>query len=103
MLVRLCTLALVAISTPAQTAPEPSAQAVSTTPGIKAALRGPGTVVFTTPDDSCISADIPDAMACAFRERSFRSPARGKRPLNKHHIENLSRHFKISPEVFFDL
>jgi len=28
---------------------------------------------------------------------------RGKRPLNKHHIENLSRHFKISPEVFFDI
>jgi HTH-type transcriptional regulator/antitoxin HigA len=24
---------------------------------------------------------------------------RGKRPLNKHHIGNLSRHFKVSPEV----
>jgi HTH-type transcriptional regulator/antitoxin HigA len=24
---------------------------------------------------------------------------RGKRPLNQHHIGNLSRHFKVSPEV----
>lgn len=28
---------------------------------------------------------------------------RGKRELNKRHIEKLSRRFKISPEVFFDL
>jgi len=68
MLPMLSTLALVAISTPAQTAPEPSAQAVSTTLRIKAVLHGPRTVVFTTPDDSCISADIPDAMARAFRD-----------------------------------
>jgi len=27
----------------------------------------------------------------------------GKRPLNKHHIENLSRRFKVSPELFFEI
>jgi len=27
----------------------------------------------------------------------------GKRELNKRHIEKLSRRFKVSPEVFFDL
>jgi hypothetical protein len=59
---------LFAISTPAQTAPEPSAQAVPTTPKINAVLDGPRAVVFTAPDDSCIPADIPDAMARAFRD-----------------------------------
>jgi HTH-type transcriptional regulator/antitoxin HigA len=27
----------------------------------------------------------------------------GKRGLNKRHIEKLSRRFKVSPELFFDL
>jgi hypothetical protein len=99
----LCTVALFAISTPAQTAPErtiqaapaqtvaqsapattaaepsaqaapaqsdsePSPQSAPATPRISAVLDGPRTVVFTAPDDSCIPADIPDAMARAFRD-----------------------------------
>jgi hypothetical protein len=45
-----------------------AAQTATPTPRIKAILDGPRTAVFTTPQDSCSSNDIPDAMARAFRD-----------------------------------
>jgi hypothetical protein len=45
-----------------------TAQTAAPTPRIKAILDGPRTAVFTTPQDSCSSNDIPDAMARAFRD-----------------------------------
>jgi len=59
-------LALLTLSTAAQSAP-PAQQAASAGT-IKAVLDGGRTQVFTTPHDSCSPDDIPDAMARAFRD-----------------------------------
>lgn len=65
MLLILSALVLLALSAAAQIAPPAQPAPASS---IKAALNGPRTVVLTTPEDSCIPADIPDAMARAFRD-----------------------------------
>jgi hypothetical protein len=63
----LCVFALLTVST-AQIAPNENVQPPSTTPTIQGTLNGPAIAVFETPKDSCISNDIPDAMARAFRD-----------------------------------
>jgi hypothetical protein len=63
----LCGLALIAVSA-AQSAPEANGQSPSSTPTITGVLEGSRVPVFTTPQDSCMPNDIPDAMARAFRD-----------------------------------
>lgn len=62
-------MALLTVSAAAQTVPSASpAQQPSSAPSMKAVLDGDRTAVFSTPQDSCSSDDIPDAMARAFRD-----------------------------------
>jgi hypothetical protein len=64
----LCVIPLAALL-PAQTVPGATADATKdTTPTITATLDGPPTAVFITPQQSCETNDIPDAMARAFRD-----------------------------------
>jgi hypothetical protein len=63
----LCILALIAVSA-AQSATEVNSAAALATSTITGTLEGPRTAVFTTPQDSCMPNDIPDAMARAFRD-----------------------------------
>jgi hypothetical protein len=63
----LCPLLLTAVAA-AQTATQTHSTATPSTPTITGTLVGPRTAVFTTPQDSCMPNDIPDAMARAFRD-----------------------------------
>lgn len=58
--------ALVAASDAQTTPPNPASTAP--VPVVHGTLEGPRTAVFTTPQDSCVPNDIPDAMARAFRD-----------------------------------
>ena len=62
-----CASAMMAVSA-AQSTPSASAQEVSKTPIIKGRLDGPREKIFETPNDSCSTNDVPDAMARAFRD-----------------------------------
>jgi|HubBroStandDraft_4_1064222.scaffolds.fasta_scaffold01884_3 hypothetical protein len=67
LLPTLSAFALLTLSTAAQTAVSTQVQQ-PTTPTIKAVLDGDRAATFSTPQDSCSSDDIPDAMARAFRD-----------------------------------
>lgn len=62
-----CALAIATLCTAPSLRADDS-QPDSKTPRITAVLDGPRTAVFETPQDSCNSNDIPDAMARAFRD-----------------------------------
>lgn len=66
-LIALTLVAIPAARSRTQVTP-PNGQSQSTTPTITGTLDGPAVAVFTTPQDSCVPDDIPDAMARAFRD-----------------------------------
>ena len=60
-----CSLTMIAFAAAQNTLVDDQA---STAPTVKAALDGPRTAIFVSPQDSCDPNDVPDAMARAFRD-----------------------------------